>query len=358
MNRELAALGLGLLLAAPVEAGDTAGHVASTGEPTTLYHVHKGDTLDGLAAHYMTSVQDAAVVQRINGVADPLKIPTSTILRIPTRLLKSIPVTLKVTSIVGSVSRTVGGGRTVALTKGDVIREGDRITTSANAFATLTETDGSRVALPSHTTLRVAILRRVLLEGSSQSQFLIESGRSEMTVTPLHRQSDRFEIRTPAAVAAVRGTEFRVNFDPQTSVSTLEVTHGRVGESAARETAIADILTGQAAQRPLGGERTVLSLPPAPALAPPETFQSRPGAVFKISKPRAGWSYHVLLARDPMFGEVFAETTTNDGVATFDEVPAGNFAAKITAIDEHGIEGFAKVYAVQRLATPTLSPRG
>ena len=162
----------------------------------------------------MSSWRDAIIVERLNAVADTFKMPVGSVLRIPTRLLKSEPVTLTATSVSGSVTLVASNGRAGALSKGDVVREGDRIMTAANAFATLTEADGSRVALPSHTTLQVTVLRRVLLEGSAKSQFSIESGRSEMSITPMRRQSDRFEIRTPAAVAAVRGTEFRVNYDP------------------------------------------------------------------------------------------------------------------------------------------------
>ena len=151
---------------------------------------------------------------------------------------------------------------------------------------------------------------------------MIADGKAETSVTPL----------------------FRVAYDPSKSRSTLEVTHGRVGESASDESPAADIVTGFAAQRPLGGERRILPLPPAPDLLPPDAVQLPPRLVLRIAKPRAGWSYHVIIAKDPDFLSVIAETTTSTGVALFDSTPPGNLSARTTAIDDNGVEGFSKFY--------------
>ncbi len=177
-----------------------------------------------------------------------------------------------------------------------------------------------------------------------------------MAVTPL-QGADRFEIRTPGSVAAVRGTEFRVAYDADNTVSTLEVLHGRVGESVSEATPAVDIVTGQAAQRPLGGERKITPLPPAPALAPPDAAATFPQVTLRIANAHPGWSYHFLLAHDADFTDIFSETIAPDGVARFDTLPLAPVSARITAIDENGVEGFAKTYLVKR-AAPSQSTSG
>ena len=49
-----------------------------------------------------------------------------------------------------------------------------------------------------------------------------------------------------------------------------------------------------------------------------------------------------MLARDPGFVDVVAELVAPTGVALFATTPPGPLLARITAIEEHGVEGFAK----------------
>jgi hypothetical protein len=320
-------------------------------EPVTLYRTLRGDTLDGLAVRYLTGRGDVAVVARLSGITNPDRVPVGALLRIPDRLLKSTPMTLTAIAVTGAVVRAGAAGPAEPLSKGDLVSEGDRIATGANAFATLAKPDGSRITLPSHTVLRVAVLRRVVLGDAAAASLVVDSGRAELAVKPL-QPADRFEIRTPGSVAAVRGTEFRVAYDTDRSVSTLEVLHGGVGESATETGPSADIVTGQASQRPLGGERAITPLPPAPTFAPPDAEADFPAVTFRIADPRPGWSYHVLLARDPAFTDPLAEVTTADGAARFDGLPLAPFSAKVTAIDENGVEGFPMTYLVERPPPP------
>lgn len=361
MIRAFAAVGLGLLIAGYSVAATSPSPARSgvaASEAITVYRTRDGDTLGSLATRYMSGWRDVPILRSFNRLKDSSRVPVGVELRIPTRLLRSSPISLTASAVTGSVTRSGGAGASRPLAKGDVVREGDTISTGANSFATLAQADGSRITLPSQTRLRVAILRQIVLGGAAESNFIIESGKGEMSVTPMRKPSDRFEIRTPAAVAAVRGTEFRVGYDPAKFVSTLEVLHGRVGESATDGGPSADIANGLAAQRPLGGERSILTLPPAPVLLPPDKIQFPLWLTLRVAAPHPGWSYHFVLARDPDFVDVLAESVTSTGVARFDATPPGMLSAKITAIDEHGIEGFAKLYAIQRLTASSAPATG
>jgi hypothetical protein len=354
------AVGSGLLALALAQAATRAPAPRTTAsEPMTLYRLRVGDTLEGLAVRYLTDGRrDVAVVARVNGLGNSNRIAVGSVLRIPTRLLKLTPVTLTAIAVTGPVLHLNARGGAVALAKGDTVGDGDRISTGADAYATLAKPDGSRVTLPSHTTLRLAVLRKVALDDSARVDLVVESGRARMTVSPLRQAADRFEIRTPGSVAAVRGTEFRVAYDAAKTVATLEVLRGRVAESATEASPTADIAAGLAAQRPLGGERRILPLPPAPALAPPAPQGPSPTVTFKIADPHPGWSYHFVLARDPQFTDIFAEATVADGSARFDVPPLVPVSARITAIDEHGIEGLPRTYVVEREPPPSPTSGG
>jgi hypothetical protein len=348
-----AAAGLLVLALAQSASGAPARRSPSrTAESVTLYTIKKGDTLGAIAARYMIGRDAVAAVVAYNDIVDPDRAPVGTVLKIPTRLLKSTPLALTAVAVTGPVTRAAATGAAGPLAKGDAVVEGDRISTGADAFATLVKPDGSRITLPSHTILRVAAFRHIALDASDRGDLEIESGKGELSITPLRQPADRFEIRTPGSVAAVRGTEFRVAYDTDLTRATLEVLHGRVGDAAVGSAASVDIVTGQAAQRVADGERRVTPLPPAPAFAPPDEADAFPDVVFKIADPHPGWSYHIVLARDAAFTDLFAEVTAADGVARFDNIPLAPISARITAIDENGVEGFPRTYLVERPPPP------
>ena len=92
----------------------------------------------------MSGAQDAVIVARLSGMANPNRAPVGTVLTIPTRLLKSTSITLTAVAVTGPVVRATAAGVVGPLAKGDAVLEGDRISTGANAFATLVKSDGTR----------------------------------------------------------------------------------------------------------------------------------------------------------------------------------------------------------------------
>ncbi len=316
---------------------------------TTLYRVRPGDTLSGLVARLALGHGGAISIQHLNGLRDPDFLRDGAVIHVPARPSKAEPASLTAAAVTGTVFRIASSGARVILVKGGALKRGDRITTGPNSFVTLTQPDGTRVTLPSNTTMRVARLELGASGRAARSDFVIESGRGEMAVTPLRGTSDRFDIRTPAAVAAVRGTEFRVAYDAGAARSTLEVIEGIVAEASVGGGASKDIITGEAAQRARGGARRIIPLPAAPELQPPGDVQVSRGWVFRIAHPKSGYSYHFLLARDPAITDIVAERTVSEGVARFDPIAAKTLIARVTAIDEHGVEGFPRDYNLDRL---------
>ena len=116
-----------------------------------------------------------------------------------------------------------------------MLNEGERIVTRRNGFVTLMTSDGKRISLPSNTTARLIRARRYTLGETIDIDFEVESGRARAR-SPRLNEEDRLRMRTPLAVTAVRGTEFRIAYDPQSGETSLtEVTEGVVNVSAGND---------------------------------------------------------------------------------------------------------------------------
>ena len=110
---------------------------------------------------------------------------------------------------------------------GKVIAAGDRIRTGGSSAVTLSFFDGSTSSLEAKTELTVSQLssRR---DGSSKVILLHQwMGRSYNHVQRLPDLASRFEIETPTAVTAVRGTEFTITVEADGTTDVV-VIEGRV----------------------------------------------------------------------------------------------------------------------------------
>ncbi len=132
------------------------------------------------------------------------------------------------TVISGDVLMRFGAGDFSAATDGAVLHVGTTIRTSAGARAVITLFEGSTVELEpaSDITIEEATTRG----GSTIVQLAQSLGRSWHVVTHLTTADSRYEVRTPAATASVRGTAFEVAVEdgPAGPTTTVTTTEGRV----------------------------------------------------------------------------------------------------------------------------------
>lgn len=344
MNAARAALALWLLWPIAGVAA-AAGAPAITAEaPALRYVTQPGDTLLGLAERGLVRPQDWQKVARLNGVADPHLLPTGKTLVVPLALLRREALTAKVAAFSGDVK--IGGAPVKA---GMTLGAGSVIETGANSFVTLVLADDSRVTLPSQSRVRVETLDRIVLDGRIDRKFAIEAGRAEFGVTPRARAEDRFLVRTPVAVAAVRGTEFRLAHDAASGNSVVSVMEGDVASRPLAAAGEVDVGAGKGAV--LGAGPTKLAtLLPAPVLARPGRVLDEPEVAFSVA-PASGVRRHVQLARDAGFVDLFAEAESGEPEIRFSGVENGTLYVRVTAIDADGVEGLASTYAIDRFRT-------
>src|SRR5438045_9188301 len=129
-----------------------------------------------------------------------------------------------VTVLSGDVSVRHAGADFAAAIDGDVLHEGDTIRTGADGRAILTYFEGSSVTIEPTTELTIDAVSTAS-DGGTVVLMTQAFGRTWHVVTTLITRGSRYEVRTPARTAPVRGTEFQVDADSDaTTVSTTEGT--------------------------------------------------------------------------------------------------------------------------------------
>jgi len=117
--------------------------------------------------------------------------------------------------IVGTVSQLSGtaqiqrGGATISVAQGIAIELNDRLTTSVNSSATATLANGTTLTLAEHTNLTFD--QNVAASGVRKTELNLVEGGLRSIVSVL-QPTETFEVHTPNAVAAVRGTDFDTTY--------------------------------------------------------------------------------------------------------------------------------------------------
>ena len=153
--------------------------------------------------------------------------------RVQASLQSALQPAAVLTVISGGVDIRARGGAFAPAADGSVVYVGSTVRTNADARAVLTLFEGSTVELEpaSDITIEEATRR----EGSTIVELAQSLGRSWHVVTHLTTPDSRYEVKTPAATASVRGTSFEVAVvdGPSGSTTTVATTEGLVATSDA-----------------------------------------------------------------------------------------------------------------------------
>lgn len=305
---------------------------AANDADSVSYTVQRNDTLYGIAARYLVNRESARQVQRINRVRNPRHLSINRTLQIPRRLLRHAPVRLTVSSLSGPV--TIEGRDAF---DGMELSETDTIVTGPNGFVSFSGGFGGRISLPSNTTAELIKSRRYVLGNTLDVDFAVKRGRANASSPTLEGQ-DRLRMRTPVAVTAVRGTEFRVAYDPESADNSLtEVTEGAVQVAAG----------GQERATPAGfgvsSSSTGVSEPeallPFPKFVVPGAVQTGETVDFTLEPVAGAIGYRVQLARDAGFLEIISEQVVDTEFASVQGIENGRYNVRARSISQSGLEG-------------------
>ncbi len=320
-----------------------AAHGAPGESDDIVYRMRGGDTLIALAKRYMVRPDAYRIVQRKNGIDDTLRIPMGRSIIIPRSLLRYKPASAKLIAVRGQV--LLGGGTQAAV--GQVLTEGAAVATAQSSFVTMQLDNGSRVSLPSNSNFRIIRLRTYVLGGSLDYDFDIAKGGARSTVTPLKSGDDRYRMRTPKAVSAVRGTDFQTRYDPATDSDFAEVIQGGLAVGISTAPALT-LPAGNGLALPKDGRVVKEALLPPPDLVKPGKLQADPELLFKpvVTPGVAGFRYS--WATDAGFIDQIADISTGMEAVRIPGIADGNYFIRARAISANGIEGNPVTYAFKR----------
>jgi hypothetical protein len=325
-------------------AASVAAPGSITVQPSGItYYAQAGDTLMSIAQRLTTKTGNWVALGTINRINKDSNIPIGTGIVIPTELLADEPTDATVIARNGSITATTPDGRSITIDIGSKVVEGMRITTAANSFLTLSLADESRISVPSNSNVLLAKLRKSLYTGSPRTEVKLLRGRVVSRVSPLDTNKGRFEVRTPASVAGVRGTHFRVGLNGDKVATEVLSGHVAVGTLQAPEARRLDSEKGNIIASQSVGR--AVDLLPAPQLAS-MPYRQNGNAQFTITPVKGARAYHVQLAQDAETLHMLAESKDNSPEVVLENIAEGNYFAQISAIDELGLEGMPRTLAV------------
>lgn len=325
-----------LLCLAAQATGPAAAQTQAQAQPTQPYTVQRGDTLIGISGRLLIPRTDWRVLQRLNRVPDPLRLPPGRTLLLPVALLRDQPAVAEALHVFGAVSASRGGGTAEPLVPGRTLADGDVVRTGPGASATLRFADGSRLLIRPDSELRVERLTQSGDRRATRTELRLERGAADSTVTPAATPgARRYEIRTPVANLGVRGTRFRSEAtDGQAKVEVLE---GRVGAAQGRrETPIAAGFGAVAGPTPI---RVRQLLAPPELGDVPEHVDRLPLVLRWPAAPGAA-AYRAQVLRDGLDDALVADARGAAPTISYGEDLAdGQYVLRVRAIDADGIEG-------------------
>ena len=334
----LTSIAMGLLaLVSPAQAAS---------DDSIIYEVKRGDTLIDLATKYFVQAGDYRAVQIANNIRNDRAIPVGTKLRIARSLLKFRSSTAQIASVRGNVVHLTRGTQNAAV-KGANLGEGSTLKTAGSSFATITLENGSRVSLPSNSDLKIVRLRRYLIDSSLDYDFEVGRGAAKSKVTPMTNGNDRYIVKTPKAVSAVRGTDFQSRYDEAAGADFSEVTEGALAVTLPGDQQT-DMAAGNGLAVKADGAVIKESLLAPVELKSAGRLQKEKTISFVTPDTASNNGLRVSLAADAGFVDELAETSFVDGKASFEGIEDGNYFARFRAVSAAGIEGIPVTYAFKR----------
>ena len=315
-----------------------------------VYTVQAGDHPWNIAQRYFKNPTDGARLARLNRIPDDHRIQPGTRLRIPMEWLKLQSVRVRVIATYGdTVLQPSGNGVARALLQGETLQAGATLRTGTRASATLEFDDGSRVLVRQDSELRLLQSQQPLLANGRQVELELVRGSLENTVAPVSGPAGRFEIRSPAATAAVRGTHFRVTATERQTWA--EVVEGAVLVRNAVGQVATDAGSGtftQAGQAP-GVPVRLLAAPDLAAL--PERLERLP-LDWPVPAIAGAVRYRTQLAPDARFEVVVSDEVSTNPRVQVSDIADDTYVLRMRGIDAAGLEGVSATHLLTVHARP------
>lgn len=299
--------------------------------------VARQETLIGICKKYLEHPETWRRIAGINRLADPDRISPGQQLKLPVEMLKGVPLEGTVTLLKGTVTgKTAGETDWKPLNLRDVIKAGSSLRTAGDSTVEITFEDGTSFLMRENSEVTLKRAGKGMLH--LLRTLYLESGKVISRVKSATGRDSRFEVETPSALAAARGTEYRVAIDKELTTR-LEALERSI-----------DISSGGASVVVQEGEGSLARMnePPTQPVrlpAPPEaenlaSVYGDKSSEIRFSKVQNAAQYRVVLAQDP-HGKRAVRTALirPDEAFRFEGVDEGTYYLVASSIDGQGLEG-------------------
>ncbi len=322
-----------------------------------LYTVQEGDSVWTLCKAYVTDPLCWINLVEHNQIKKPKYLPPGSTIKLPRAWLKLQGTTAKVISVNGEVllhEKAKNTQQPLILNK--ELAQGDQVETRIGS-ATLKFMDGSKLQLASHTLIDMQTLLYSDYQQRIDTRINLARGRVRALVEKIKTQGSHYEIITPAAIAAVRGTDFRVaSVGDNNQVMITEVVQGRVnvandfGEQQLPAGFAIKAVVGQALPKPV-------SLLPRVKMI--ESSSKKKSVVFPMvfnwQAMKGAVTYKVQLFKVQETEKLLLESQLMKPSYSIEKLPEGEYLLKIRAQDQWGIEGFDRRIKLNLKKNPAFS---
>lgn len=314
------------------------------------YTFRPGDSIWKIAEKYTTTVDNWLEIRELNKIHEgpDRRIPPGTRIIIPVWMLKIQPVPAEVVAAKGGPTLVRADGDRQEAKVGVLLYSGDRVVTEVEQALRIRFADDSELQVLPGSEVKLDKLSYHKATGMVDTRIRLNSGRVNTWVEKL-RPDSRYQIMTPAATTAVRGTAYRVTAESGT-VSRAEVTSGQVGVAAGNTEKAVKEGFGIVAEKDKPLPEPVKLLP-APELG---ENQSADQSQLKVSwQPLKGATlYRYQLATDQNFDQVVVEASTADSQIELGDLPPARYYLRVRGVDQYKLEGLDAIRDYQILEPP------
>lgn len=318
----------------------------SAAEAAWHYTVKPNDSFELIYRKYLAS--RAGIVKLSAHNQHPLskKLQPGQVLVVPVALLKKTPVNVQVLVASGDVVASTTQQQTPrAIKVGDTLTQGDKLKTGKYSVAKLRFADGSVVDVQQNSSIEIHASYQYAGKETFVSLLKLNNGRTEIEANPNHTVGNSMQIETPSAIAAVRGTQFRVATDAD--VALQETIEGQVAFSGAGQEVVLAKGFGSVVEKNQAPLPPIV-LPDAPDVTAFSQQFEQNHAKFALVPQTEVVAFVSQLARDAAFTQIVHEQVTPAGPSAALLIPDladGQYYLRLRAQESHGLQGQSAVHA-------------
>ena len=333
----------------------SAAQVRAPSSSDWAYTLTRGETLESVARELLIRTVSSGQLRQYNGLDKQPDPGEGDSIRIPLAWMQKQPDPARVIAITGNVRLVAAAdNRNRPVLANTLVRVGDEIITGPGT-ATVELANGTRIHLSTDTRMIFNRLTQFGKAGMVDTRLRLDEGQADIRVEPLSGDRSRFEVETPSAVAAVRGTAFRLHTSD--AGTQLSVTQGVVDFGAPGKTQrIPAGYSASVSETPHTG-LAIRRLPEAPELNPlPARLTSLPAEI--SWQPTAGEHYQLDIFDHS--GTWVDSRKIRDNVTTITALDNGTYDLQLSATDARGLASIPVTATIevdlQATAATLLSP--